>query len=372
MHAISNSVARLSWGLLALALISACQEDPGHAERGISGPRSGGLVFIREVDGKADLARARLSDGAVVVVSPTPAREERWPYWSDVARRVVFPARPYDAAFRMDLVLWDPETGEEEVVGSTPARDERWPTWSPVAPRLAYAFRQSGHLSGIAVYDLETGRSEVIASVPSPGSFLRPAFSLDGSRLVAQRRPDRSSGSELWLLEDGRHPRRLTGEPGMNDTKPRFTPDGRAIFFTRWEEAGAGADLFRLDLESGRQERFASLPTANDHSSRHSPTRDEIAFISTREGSRDLFLVDLSDGIPRNLTRSPEIDEGAPLWSPDVERLAILRMPRTESGSRPPARDCRVAVIDREGRALFETQGMMADWMPAWPGGGAR
>jgi len=367
MHSVRNSIARVSWAVLAFAVLLACHDGGAPAGRGVTGPRSGGLVFIREVDGKADLARARIADGAVALVSPTPAREERWPYWSDVSRRVVFPARLYGPAQRMDLVLWDPETGEEGVVTSTPARDERWPTWSPVAPRLAYAFRQPRQPSGIAVYDLATERSQVIASIAFPGSFLRPAFSRDGDRLVAQRRPGRSSEAELWLLERGRRPRRLTSEPGAIDSKARFTPDGRAILFTRWVEAGGQADLFRLDLESGKQERFASLPTANDHSAWPSPTRDEIAFISNRDGSRDVFLVDLSDGVPRNLTRSPEIDEAAPLWSPDGERLVILRMPQTESGRRPSAGENRLAVIDREGRALFETQGMMADWMPAWP-----
>ena len=366
MHSVRNPIARFSWAVLVLVALWACHENPGRVGRGVTGPRSGGLVFIREVSGKADLARARIADGAVVIVSPTPAREERWPYWSDVTRRVVFPARLYGAALRMDLVLWDPEAGEERVVGSMPARDERWPTWSPVAPRLAYAFRQPRHPSGIAVYDLATESSEVVASVAFPGTFLRPAFSLDGSRLVAQRRAGRGSETELWLLESGQRPRRLTGEPGAIDTKARFTPDGRAILFTRWVE-GAQADLFRLDLESGKQERFASHPTANDHSAWPSPTRDEIAFISNRDGSRDIFLFDLSDGVPRNLTHSSEIDEGAPLWAPDGERLVILRIPRTESERRPAAGENRLAVIDREGRVLFETQGMMADWMPAWP-----
>ena len=46
--------------------------------------------------------------------------------------------------------------------------------------------------------------------------------------------------------------------------------------------------------------------------------------------------------------------------------------PRIESGRRPSADESHLAVIDREGRALFETQGMMADWMPAWPEGTAR
>jgi Tol biopolymer transport system component len=351
---------------LALAVLLACQDGGAPAGHGIAGRRSEGLVFVRDVEGRADLARARIADGAVIALSYTPEREERWPYWSDVARRLVFQVRPYGPVLQTDLAFWHPERGEEAILAPTPDRDERWPTWSPVASRLAYAFKAAGRSSGIVLHDLGTERSEVLASLARPGILLRPAFSPDGRQLVAQRRPDRSPETHLWLLESGRPPRRLTGEPGAIDTKARFTRDGRAIFFTRALEREGPRDLLRLDLETGAETRFASLAAADDHSAWPSPTRDEIAFISDRDGGTDVFLVDLAEGAPRNLTRSPQIDEGVPLWSPDGERLVILRRPRTESGGQPSADESRLAVVDREGQLLFETQGMMADWMPAW------
>jgi TolB protein len=362
MQAARNAVA------LAFALLLACHDGGGPTGHGLVGPRSEGIVFVKEVAGQADLARARIADGVVVLVASTPQREERWPYWSDVTRRVVFQVRPYGPRLQTDLVLWDPDSEEEKILTSTRARDERWPSWSPVAPRLAYAFKRPRKESGIVLYDLATERSEVLASVALPGLFLRPSFSPDGRRLVAQRRPNRSPETELWLLESGRPPRRITDESGATDDKARFMPDGRTILFSRQLEPEAPRDLFLLDLETGAQKRFASLPLADDHSAWPSPTRDEIAFISDRDGSYDVFLVDLMEGTPKNLTRSPEVDEGAPLWSPNGERLVVLQRPPTDSGRPPPAGQHRLSVIDRKGRRLLETQGMMADWMPAWPG----
>jgi Tol biopolymer transport system component len=357
---------------LAFAVLLACHEGEGLAGIGVAGPRSGGIVFVKEVGGQADLARARLADGAVAVVTPTPEREERWPYWSDVARRVVFQFRPYGPRFQTDLAFWDPESGEEEVLASTPIRDEGWPSWSPVAARLAYAFKQPRRESGIVLYDLATKRSEVLASIKIPGLFLRPEFSPDGRRLVAQRRPTRNPPADLWLLEAGQPPRRLTSEPAETDSKARFMPDGRTLLFNRHLGEEGPRDLFLLDLETGSERRFASLPMADDHSAWPSPVRDEIAFISDRDGSHDVFLVDVTDGVPRNITRSPGIDEGVPLWSPEGDRLVVLRRPPSGPGRRPSAHEHRLAVIDRDGRTLFETQGMMADWMPAWPEGEGR
>jgi Tol biopolymer transport system component len=362
-----RSQARLCCAVLGLALLVSCGESGGEHPHGIEGPPSGGLVFIREVDGRTDLARARLADGAVALVSRTPAREERWPYWSGVTRRVVFPARPYGSKPEANLILWDPESGEERVLTPTPHRDERWPTWSPVEPKLAFAFKQRRRPSGIGILDLVAERSETVASTAFPGVFLRPAFSPDGRLLVAQRRMGRSSDTELWLVQPGRPARRLTREPGAIDTKARFTNDGRSILFTRRFEGEVPTNLFLLDLESNSTRLFASLPTANDHSAWPSPTRGEVAFVSDREGSRDVFLVDLASGAPRNLTRTPDTDEMAPVWSPDGELLVILRTRAAARGERPGSGERILAVIDREGRALFETPGMMADWMPAWP-----
>jgi Tol biopolymer transport system component len=107
---------------------------------------------------------------------------------------------------------------------------------------------------------------------------------------------------------------------------------------------------------------LAAAPDADERSARPSPTRDEVAFISDRDGSPDLFLVDLAGGPARNLTRSPGRREAAPRWSPDGERIAIsvLREPPYVSGE-------RVAVVDRQGTPLLEVPGTMPDWMPPWP-----
>ena len=46
------------------------------------------------------------------------------------------------------------------------------------------------------------------------------------------------------------------------------------------------------------------------------PALGEIAFISDRDGDRDLYVMDLSHGIIRNLTQNTT-DDFNPLWLPD-------------------------------------------------------
>jgi Tol biopolymer transport system component len=340
---------------------------------GVTGSASGGLVFILEKGGNADLMRARLSDRRVVQVTRTPEREERWPYWSSLSRRVVFQVRPYGPSLMSDLRLWDPATGEETELTRTARRDERWPTWSPSAPELAYVFKNLRGPTGVALYDTTTRRTRVVARAGPRDAFLRPEYAPDGGRLVAERRtPTRQS--RLWLLETGRSPRRLMEDANQNDGKASFSPDGASLIFTRRASREGQGDLVRLDLSSGEAILLASLPGADDHSGKLSPVRGELAFVSDRDGSMDIFLLELPDGVPRNLTRTPDLHEGAPRWSPDGERLVILRFPRRNPAAeesrervRPDPKSARIAVIDRSGKEMFETPGTMADWMPAWP-----
>jgi TolB protein len=48
-----------------------------------------------------------------------------------------------------------------------------------------------------------------------------------------------------------------------------------------------------------------------------------LAFISTRDGNWELYVVDVSSGVELRLTNDPATDV-APVWSPDGRRLAFL------------------------------------------------
>jgi Tol biopolymer transport system component len=366
----ASSARHLCCAAALLAVASLACWDRGI---GVTGPASGGLVFIREEGGKADLMRARLSDHSVVRITRTLEREERWPYWSSVNGLVVFQVRPYGASLRTDLRLWNPTTGEETALTRTARRDERWPAWSPTAPELAYSFKTPRGPAGIALYDTESKKTRVVARTAPPESYRRPEYAPDGRRLVAERSTP-SQPSRLWLLEPGRSPRSLTKGPKRFDGKASFAPDGASLVFTRRLSQDGPADMARLELATGELSHLAGLPEADDHSGKLSPVRDELGFVSDREGSMDIFLVELPDGVPRNLTRTPDLIEGAPRWSPDGELLVILRWAteasRTDTSPgeiRPDPARTRIAVIDRSGTLLFETPGTMADWMPAWP-----
>lgn len=352
--------------VFAAGCLCACGEAPV-----VAGAPSEGLVFVRVVDGSTEVMRARLADGAVRPLTQTADREESWPYWSQGAGLLVFQTRAPDAGAPTDLVLWDSRTGKERPLAATPTRDERWPGWSPDGRRLAYAFRGGRPTAGVAIANPATGDARIVAESGARDFFLRPNFDPVGERLVAQRRGPDGRGSHLWILTGSAPAQPLTRDPAWFDMKAWFTRDASRVIYARRPAAGGPHDIVSVAPDGSDLRIHASDPRADDHSAGPSPARDEFAFVSDRAGSFDVFVADLEGDRMRRVTRTPDVHEFAPRWSPDGERLVVIA---TDTSVGQPRLDepeslasTRVRVLDRDGRVLFEAPGYNPDWMPPWP-----
>jgi len=327
---------------------------------------SDGLVLVQIIEGSAELVRVRIEDRATRQLTETPQREESWPYWSSIAQRLVFQVRR--EAGESDLVVWSEEHGERPL-GTTAAREERWPAWAPRSAKLAYAFRGGDLPAGVAVGDFRSGSQEVLARSGDVDVFLRPSWAPAGDRLVAQRRLASGAGSRLWLLRSGAPPKQLSQGASWFEFKPHFTRDARYIVFSRRRAGGGTGQIARLTLDSGERVQLAASAGASDHSARPSPTRDEIAFVSTRSGRPQIHLTGI-DG--ENAQRLAEIDGAAfgPRWSPDGECIAMTVAPPGTAEPRladqASLASSRVVVVDRAGVVLLDVPGVMPDWMPPW------
>jgi TolB protein len=355
---------RAALGLAACLALAACGELP----LAVNGSPASGLVFSRMVGDGADLARARIGDGAIVALTHTPDRDEAWPHWSELSRRLVFEVGAINGRSTSDLRLWVPNTGEEIAVSETPNRSERWPIWSPTRRQLAFAFAGPA-ASGIAVYEVDSGAARVLAQAEGPEIYLRPTFSPDGGRIVAQRQGPGGRGSELWLLREDQPPVPLTSGIEWLDIKAWFTRDGNRIVFTSRPSRGGWYEIRDVGVEARDVRSLLRSESADHHSALPSPTRDEMVFVSDRDGNFDVFLARLDGGGVKPLTRTAR-HEFAPRWSADGE-LLLVTIAESEHGmprlSDPEAlQRTRVAVLDRSGSVLFETTGFMPDWMPPW------
>ena len=348
----------------ALGLLLALAACAPEGRQPVQGAASTGLVFVRRDGANGDLYRARLADAAVRPLLETSDRDESWPLWSQAARRLVFQSSPTPRPVASALWLLDPASGRIEPLPPGDARRQHWPAWAPRDARLAYVFDGSAQAASGGVALLELPALALRPLVVNQGRirFYRPEFAPDGRRLVVQRSLG-DGDPALWILEPGLEPRALT-QPGAGfDQKGRFTRDGEWIVFSRRPASRAARRLMRVRVDGSGLEPLLPDSRGDDHSPRPSPVRDELAFVSRRGRGTDAFLLDLSGGPPRRLTRTPTRDELAPRWSPDGEYLVLTTRP---AGAGPSREDTQVVVIDRSGNPLLGLPGTMPDWMPAW------
>ncbi len=178
--------------------------------------------------------------------------------------------------------------------------------------------------------------------VSRPADAVVPGAS---GRIVFEFRRD--GNSEIHsVAADGKDLRNLTRHPA-GDLDPVWSPDGTRIAFVSNREGSA--EVYLMDTDGGAVTRLTdgggSQPT-------WSPDGKRIAF--TRSDS--IYVTDIDAGsIPVRLTRpqsDPDparqtvIGDSVPTWSPDGSRIAFVRMFRGEYFR---DRTRRVYVIDTDG-----------------------
>ena len=137
---------------------------------------------------------------------------------------------------------------------------------------------------------------------------------------------DRGGNRDIYVLA-GEHgtPRQVTGSPA-NDEQPAWSPAWTRLAFVSDRDGNpeiytieAGCDAARKTEAACAVRRLTNDP-ADDMLPAWSPDGQWIAFVSTRDGNAEIYLM-RSDGTDvRRLTEDPGGD-WRPVWMPDGQRL---------------------------------------------------
>jgi dipeptidyl aminopeptidase/acylaminoacyl peptidase len=147
--------------------------------------------------------------------------------------------------------------------------------------------------------------------------------------------------------------RRLTVEDLLRFvtlSDPRISPDGCQVAYVA-ETLDLDANQTRsaiwlVDCQGGLA-RQLTAGARHDTAPRWSPDGRTLAFLSDRDGARQLYLLSLAGGDPRRLTDHP-VGVADPRWAPDGARLLFLADGADRRGEPVP-------VAEKDGRRRLTT-----------------
>ncbi|MEX1054788.1 MAG: DPP IV N-terminal domain-containing protein, partial [Rhodothermales bacterium] len=219
-----------------------------------------------------------------------------------------------------------------------------YPRFSPDGRRLAYVSNRGEHFNVMSLYvvDLESGE--------------KLSFDFEGM----------SGGAQLYTCSLG-HQHRVRGGVGGAVT---WHPSGESIVYAKTKDTPEGfrySDLYTFDLTTKKEKRLTK--NARALAPAYSPDGASIAFVSQKDGTADLYLLDVDSGAIRRITDyggGAQVSE--PAWHPDGEHIyyglssgggrSLVRIPMAGADEHDAAHsfsgaDWRSPAISPDGRYLY-------------------
>ena len=177
---------------------------------------------------------------------------------------------------------------------------------------------------------------------------------------------DRDGNEEIYRMKvDGSSLERLTNNPAR-DIHPYFSPDGKYLLFNSTRGNGS-LDIYRIDL--GTRELLRLTDSRMEETcARYAPDMKHIVFLRNDATSDDVAILDLSTALVDNLTKTPAVTDGWPMYSADGKWIYYSTMAsgqhsihrirpdgtgdETLTSAAPREEDGR-AFIGRDGRTLI-------------------
>jgi Tol biopolymer transport system component len=202
------------------------------------------------------------------------------------------------------------EPSEPTVLLHEAGIENAYPRLSNDGQRILYQSNRTGTWQ-LFVMDVATGEQQRLTTDTFNNNFVDWSPDNEWVAFVS----DRDGNEELYRMRiDGSELERLTDHP-ERDIHPYFSPDGKYLLFNSTRDNGS-LDVYRLDLASRALLRLTDSPMS-ETCARYSPDMQHIVLLRNDMTSDDVVILALDTGELRNLTNTPVVIDGWPMYSAD-------------------------------------------------------
>ena len=235
------------------------------------------------------------------------------------------------------------------------------PAFSPDGRTLAFCRLPGGFGSEIYVLPLDANlrpSGEARRLTDNKRWSAQPVWTPDGRSIVHVFGDDASKGREIRIINVA-HPQSATQTIPLSDEISEIAIGDHLVYSRQIEDTNIWrAELPKIDGSPAAAESFISS-TKPDQTPKYSPDGKQIAFASSRSGSREIWVANADGSNPVRITSFGGPVVGCPYWSPDGHWIAFH--------ARPEGRADVFAIPAAGGSANPLTTN---SWAPSYSGDG--
>lgn len=184
--------------------------------------------------------------------------------------------------------------------------------WSPSSDRIAYVV-ENGRAPAIYVADTDGSNPLKLSSISGQevGDW---SLGRDSVLFVVREGPAQG----IYMRNpDGVNERRLSTTP---DYSPMWSPDAFSVAFLSTRDGNA--EIYIMDVDAGKDVRLTETDTP-EYDISWSPNGRKLLFVSEQDGNPEIYIMN-SDGTEQTRLTYNSIRDEKPVWSPDGTQIAFV------------------------------------------------